>query len=272
LVNTLSGLSGPWGIATAPDGKHVYVSDSSSTFVSVIDTTTNAVATIGGLSAPIGLAIKSDGTRLYVANYASSGTVSVIDTSSNTVVVPVTVGGYPRGVAVKTAAAACSTCGTFPFSSFLVKLEVEGSGFNLNGTFTPAAGASSTGIDPVTQPVTLQVGSFSITIPKGSFRRTPRGKFVYEGVFNGVNLEIQMAAVGINEGGLSYAFHVEARPVSLTGVPGTVTVQLQIGNNTGTKTLNVGYQGVGSVALTGHWGKERHGDHDRDKEGDHDDR
>jgi YVTN family beta-propeller protein len=245
--------------------------------VSVIDTTTNTVVgNVANLSAPLGETIASDGARLYVANYASSGTVSVIDTASNSVVMPVTVGSYPRGVAVKTAGSSCSTCGTFPFSAFSVKLEVDRraeqlaehsdhenragrglradqprSGFELKGAFSLAAGASSTGIDPVTQPVTLQVSDFSITIPKGSFRRTPRGKFVYEGVLNGVRLEAQIAAVGINEGGLNYAFRVEAKPVSLTGVPGTLPVQLQIGNNTGKTSVRAGYDGGEAEAANG---------------------
>jgi YVTN family beta-propeller protein len=46
------------------------------------------------------VAVTPDGSRVYVAN-RNSGTVSVIDTATNTVVgSPIPVGGLPMGVAV----------------------------------------------------------------------------------------------------------------------------------------------------------------------------
>lgn len=266
-------LSYPYGVAITPDGKHVYVADAASNLVSAIDTSTNTVvAKVGNLSLPIGVAVSPDGTRLYVTNDDFVGTVSVIDTSSNSLVVPVTVGSYPQAVAMKPPNQATS----FPFSSFSVKLEVFGEhheqfgdrddheqehdspdghdhradpglradqqryGFHLKGTFSLGAGASSTGIDPVAQLVALQVGSFSTTIPKGSFRRTPRGRFVFEGVLNGVNLDAQIAVLGIGDHGFNYGIRVQAKGVSLSGIPGMVSVQLRIGNNTGQTMVSVG--------------------------------
>ncbi|RJQ46663.1 MAG: YncE family protein [Gammaproteobacteria bacterium] len=70
--------------------------------VTVIDTTTNIVtATIAGMSYPFAIAINTDGTRLYVANEGNS-TVSVIDTSNNSVVTTVPIGpigGVLRSIA-----------------------------------------------------------------------------------------------------------------------------------------------------------------------------
>jgi YVTN family beta-propeller protein len=267
-------LAGPYGVAVTPDGRHVYVSDAANNVVSEIDTSTNTVvAQVANLSVPIGLAIKPDGTRLYVTNDSFAGTVSVIDTSSNSLVAPVTVESYPQSVAIQSVQAATA----FPFSAFSVKLEVfgqyhkksgdgdahgqrhdssddhekrvalrsgadlQGSGFELKGGFSLAA--SSPGIDPVNQPVALQVGSFSTTIPTGSFRRNPRGQFMFEGTLNGVNLDAQIAVLGLSEHGFNYALRVEAKRASLSGIPGTVSVQLQIGPNTGKTTATVGAGG-----------------------------
>ena len=77
--------------------------------VFVIDVATNAVlATIGVGNDPRGVAVTPDGRHAYVANNcgsstnctASTGTVSVIKTSTNAVVATVTVAGGPRGVAI----------------------------------------------------------------------------------------------------------------------------------------------------------------------------
>ena len=82
----------PIGIAIAPDGTRVYVTNAGDPFdrangtVAVIDTATDTVvATIPVGILPEAVAITPDGTRAYVANAASS-TASVIDIASNTVV------------------------------------------------------------------------------------------------------------------------------------------------------------------------------------------
>jgi len=59
----------------------------------------SSVATVTGLASPVGVAVSPDGSRVYVANYYG-GSVSVIDTSNNTVVATVTGLSYPYGVAV----------------------------------------------------------------------------------------------------------------------------------------------------------------------------
>uniref|UniRef100_UPI000A96E89D YncE family protein n=1 Tax=Rhodococcus marinonascens TaxID=38311 RepID=UPI000A96E89D len=48
---------------------------------------------------PVGVAVTPDGTRAYVTN-VGDGTVSVIDTATNTVVETVPVGAAPQGVAI----------------------------------------------------------------------------------------------------------------------------------------------------------------------------
>ncbi|MGC2225328.1 MAG: YncE family protein [Methylocella sp.] len=83
-----------------------YVANEGSGTVSVIDTATippSVVATVPVATfpnAPFGVAVTPDGAHAYVANYGFPGTVSVIDTATNTVGATITVGSCTRGVAV----------------------------------------------------------------------------------------------------------------------------------------------------------------------------
>lgn len=104
LVSTaisLSGGSGPVGIAASRDGNYVYVSDQGSGNVTVISTPANTVlATLTVGSSPTGIDVTPDSAHVYVANRAS-GTVNVITTgTSPSVSATITVGGSPNFVNV----------------------------------------------------------------------------------------------------------------------------------------------------------------------------
>ena len=123
-----------------------------------------------------------------------------------------------------------------PFSAFTADLEISGnplSSFEINGSFT--LGAGSHGIDPVNEPVTLALDTFSITIPKKSFTRTSTGAFQYEGSVQGVPLEFRIIPV-------TNGFTFTAEGNRATGLPATklVTVTLTIGDDMGTKTVRRG--------------------------------
>ncbi len=91
---------GPSALAVTPDGDFVYVANSQSGNVSIIQTSDKTVIdTIDVGSLPFGVAVTPDGSHVYVAN-CGSNTVSVIQTSDNTVVATVDVGGCPSGVAI----------------------------------------------------------------------------------------------------------------------------------------------------------------------------
>src|SRR5918996_6341394 len=79
-----------------------YVTNSTSSNVSVIDTSTNTevLPRIPVGANPLGVAITPDGAFAYVVNHSNTN-VSVIDTSTNTEVFPrIPVAGGPFGIAI----------------------------------------------------------------------------------------------------------------------------------------------------------------------------
>lgn len=91
----------PFGMAYDPKNERMYVTNSESNTVSVIDTDTNTVLgnPIKVGTSPKGIAYDPENERMYVANFGSS-TVSMIDTTSNQAVGSVIpVGTSPVGIA-----------------------------------------------------------------------------------------------------------------------------------------------------------------------------
>jgi YVTN family beta-propeller protein len=97
----------PYGIAVNPAGTYVYVTDwafsSRTGLVKIIDASSNTLLsrTVPVGNSPVGIGVSPSGGRVYVAN-TGSGTVSVIDTATNTVPSGGTlpVGTSPTGIAV----------------------------------------------------------------------------------------------------------------------------------------------------------------------------
>lgn len=94
-------------------------------------------------------------------------------------------------------------------------------------------GAGSNGINPLTEDVKLQVGTFSTTIPAGSFRQDPRGRFKFEGAISGVSLEVQIVPLGGND----FQLKAEAEGANLSGTVNPVTVGLTIGDDSGSTAV-----------------------------------
>ena len=235
VVATAAVGSPPEGVAITPDGTRAYVTNPFSDSFSVIDTSSNTVVATSAVGfQPVGVAITPDGTRAYVAN-SGSASVSVIDTSNNAVVATVTVGSSPVGVAITPAAPSLA------FSAFSAKLDISAAtgtdpaGFDLKAAFTPGAGGT---IDPLAQPLTLQVGTCRVTVPAGSFHAHPKRTFTYEGTISGVSLEVRIMATGAGV----YRIHVEASGMDLTGLTNPVTVSLGIGKNAGTMPVTAHFQ------------------------------
>ncbi len=90
---------GPTGVAVTPAGDYVYVANTFSDTVSVIDTAENEVVdTISVGDEPWGVAVGGDGAYVFVTNSADD-TVTVIRSPAHTIIGTYRVGGTPRGIA-----------------------------------------------------------------------------------------------------------------------------------------------------------------------------
>jgi hypothetical protein len=93
--------------------------------------------------------------------------------------------------------------------------------------------STAPGIHPAVEPVTLQIGTFSITIPPGSFKKHEDGFFTFQGVIDGVRLEALIKRAGT----LRYAFDAEGKGANLAGTKNPVQVSLTIGGDSGTTSV-----------------------------------
>jgi hypothetical protein len=139
-----------------------------------------------------------------------------------------------------------------PFAALAARLEVE----RRKGKFELAAvfdlDPASDGIHPLTEDVTLQIGTLSVTIPAGSFRtgadendgkhrddkaghedHDKKGKrqerFEFQGIIDGVSVEMKIIQTGSNR----FTFKAEGRGANLSGIVNPVTVGLTIGDDGG---------------------------------------
>ena len=123
VIDTVTGLSGPFAIAITPNGKYAYVTNFGSnnfapigTTVTIIDLDSHTiVATIDLGIQPSGVAITPDGKYAYVSNYntlyedginftgltAGQGTVNIIDVRKKKLIAPtIAVDQSPSAVAI----------------------------------------------------------------------------------------------------------------------------------------------------------------------------
>jgi YVTN family beta-propeller protein len=215
-------------LAITPDGSQVYVSGLTGGTVGVISTATNTIiATIPAGSLPTGIAVTPDGSDVYVALRGNS-TVSVIGANTNTVVTSgIAVASGPQDLVVFNS--------TTPFAAFTVtNFNINPQGFHEQADFT--LGANSPAIDLVHQPLTLTIGSFSLTIPAGSFQQAGGNMhFVFSGTVNGLQVNVNLKGNG--KGGTEFNYVANVQGVNLTGQPNPVTVGLKIGKNVGSTTV-----------------------------------
>ncbi len=102
IVATVRVGVSPAQMAVSPDRRSVYIANTGSNTVSVLNTDDNTVAKTIALprrSRPIGVALSPSGRYLYTAD-GGANRVSVLDTRAGRVVTSVRVGTQPLGVAV----------------------------------------------------------------------------------------------------------------------------------------------------------------------------
>lgn len=101
---TVSVGARPWAVAPDPGTGKVFVTNSASNSVSVVDSRSATVAaTVPGFSKPTGLVVDAAAHIAYVTN-AGGNSVTLLDTQDNVAIGHIPVGAGPYGIAVDTAA------------------------------------------------------------------------------------------------------------------------------------------------------------------------
>jgi Concanavalin A-like lectin/glucanases superfamily len=105
--------------------------------------------------------------------------------------------------------------------------------FALQATFILGDGSNS--IDPLTEEVTVQVGTSALTIPAGAFHRTSTGAFQFAGVIEGVTLQVTITPLTR----ATFEVFAHGEGAALTGIAVPVLVGLTIGDDHGRTTLPI---------------------------------
>ena len=102
VIDVITGVGIPGGIAVSPNSKSVYVTGFDQNIIYVVDAATNQVIAndIFGGSRPVLFALTPNGKTLYISNEVTPGTMSVLDTKTLTLGPTVTgIAANPVGIA-----------------------------------------------------------------------------------------------------------------------------------------------------------------------------
>lgn len=197
---------------------------------------------------PGGLAVSKDGTFLYAAD--TNGAISTFGVGGSS---PLSFDSYfSSGLTSglhSLAAYPAKVCASPPtpdtLSASLQIYTVPPLGFDLEATL---ALDSSLIVDPLTQAVTIQIRSFTSTMPKGSFRLFQQGKkagtYVFRGAVDGSRLVVQITPLGQNQ----FQIIANDKKADLAGLATSTTVTVGIGGNSASTSVSPGF------------GRRRHGD------------
>ncbi len=230
-------LNAPFGIALDVAAGKMYWTDPSLDKIQRANLDGTAVEDVvtAGLSGPVGLALDLSNGRMYWTD-SGSGSIKRANLDGTNIETLVTGLAVPHGIALDL------TVTTVSFSAFNPKIELElGTGaaddeFEIKAGLT--LGTNSNGINPLAEDVLIQVGDFSTTIPAGSFHLDKKGRFKFEGVINGVSLEVVFRPLGGNR----YEVRAEGENVSLAGVTNPVTISLTINDDAGSATVTAEFE------------------------------
>lgn len=215
-----------------------------------VDSSTGALSggtaiNIGNSSAdPGGLAVSQDGTLLYAASALPALTVyganpfSFKSITTAATVPALDVVGYGLLSVAAFPAKACSSPTTQ--NATLGVSAGPPPSFDLNATLDTGSGGGV--LDPLTQPVTLQIGNssytYSVTIPAGSFtfyqNGSKAGTYVFKGGIDGATLKVQIALLGSSQ----FQISAYVKQVDLTNLANPLTVTVSIGGSSASTTVN----------------------------------
>jgi 6-phosphogluconolactonase (cycloisomerase 2 family) len=195
---------------------------------------------------PLAMSIDPSGKFIYTPNFLGNNVSGyTIDAATG---ILTAVPGSPFAAGAAPISVAIVSSSSTPFKNFEAAVEIDEdrqTSFRVAGFFTLSEG--SDGVDPLTEEVLLQVGSFTATIPGGSFKEIGKHTFKYDGSVNGADLKITIDAIERRPKGKhshkkrvdqdEYLFTAEGKGKILAGVKNPVTVALTVGDNGGSKSL-----------------------------------
>jgi 6-phosphogluconolactonase len=256
----------PTSMTVDPSGKFAYVINQGSHRVSAytIDGNTGALTPIADSSFAVGIiptsvAVDSSGEFAYVTTECVTTTCAGKDgvsayTINRTTGALTPLSGSPFAAGPLPAWLAITHASAVPFEIFKAKADIDEdrkTSFRVEGFFR--LGQTSDGIDPVNEAVQLQVGTFSTTIPAGSFWKEGRQEFEFEGWINDVELRITIHHVEerrderrdhaakhneeTHKDTKDFLFTAQGKGHILAGVVNPVTVGLTIGDDEGSTTV-----------------------------------
>jgi hypothetical protein len=128
--------------------------------------------------------------------------------------------------------------GTFSdFGNFDVEqLRINQSSHTLLLLSTATLGGNSDGMDPETDPITLRVADFMVTIPAGSLHISPQGVYGFAGQLEDAWVQVLINPLGDGR----FGFQAVVNPVRLNDPSNPMAVALEIGNDRGTASVDVG--------------------------------
>jgi len=229
----VASLSGGIGIiaqfSITPDGGRVYGTGivDGGPYLTIDTATLNQIVHAPVDGAWVYAGFSPDSSLAYITDYLHN-LVAVVDNTTDALITTIPVGGglraNPWGIAVT------ALPPTTPFAQFSVsKLELKKNGFQEAGGFTVAAGGSA--LDPVTQIVTFTIGSYTQTIPAGSFSENGHSHWKFQGDINDVKLNIQIDPHANST--TQFDFKIDGKGLDLSGQRRPINAGLKIGNRTG---------------------------------------
>jgi 6-phosphogluconolactonase (cycloisomerase 2 family) len=252
-----TGVSSNQVVALSTDDNTLFSSSQGGNTVTAFAVNADGSLTLPGTSAgagtgafyPGGLSVSEDGLFLYAADTAVTGGFGGISTFTLGGSSPVSFASLTStGVASQSHSVAAyppKACNSAPSAGGLsATLQISTSpppGFDLDATLSLDA---SLAVNPLTQPVSLQVGDFSINLPAGSFKTfrngTNAGTYLFQGVINGATIKIQIVPLGQNQ----FEISAYGKRVDVGGWSTPVTVKVGIGDNSETTTITLDPTGL----------------------------